>query len=786
MPRNPLIGRDREISAIQQFILQEHVGLLTLTGPGGIGKTRLALQVAVNLLDHFVDGVYFVSLAPLREPELVGAAIAQALGVREVPEYTLQETLQQYLQDKYQLLVLDNFEQILSAAPLVSALLTQCRRLKVVVTSRAPLRLYGEQEYAVPPLALPASGSRFEVVDRRRHAEESSIQKRQSSMELDRLSQYAAIELFCQRARMVKPDFALTTNNGPAVAELCSQLDGLPLAIELAAARIKLFSPQALLARVDQRLTLLKDGPHDQPERQRTLRNEIAWSYDLLADAEQALFRRLAVFVGSFSLEAALAVGNADGDPAIGQLDGLAALVDHNLLNQIEQAGNATRFGMLETIREYGLEQLEASGEAEAIRRRHAEFYLALAEDIALGVAPDKQGVGLTKLMMDYTNLRAALTWSQHSSIEREIVLRLTNVLIEFWLITGLWNEGRYWLERALTWTGTTERTAARAVALENAGSIAAMQGDLAMASKWLEEALAIATELGAKLIHAHALTALGWLAHRQQEYALAIERHRESLVIRRELGNKVHIASSLVHLADVLYDQHNYADAQSLYEEALTFFQKMEIEFEIADVIQRLGLVALRQLEYPRAWVYLQESLTRWRALGTLLWKGIPACLEGLAGVCTAQRKFVEAAHLFGAAETLQQALSPFFHNVTEDEIAALRLHLGESAFAAAWREGKSFSPEQAVTYALALPEIPESTSPPLGRASHAYPAGLTAREVEVLRLLAQGLTYAQIAAQLIITRRTVNGHVTSIYSKLGVNGRAAATRFAVEHHLL
>lgn len=771
LPRSPLIGRDHEVAVIQQLLLQDHVGLLTLTGPGGIGKTRLAMQVAVNLLDHFVDGVYFVSLAPIRDPDLVDAAIAQTLGLREAAGQSLAETLQTYLKDRQLLLVLDNFEQVVAAAALVGDLLNICRRLKTLVTSRTTLHLYGEQEFPVPPLALP------------------DLTQLAQSTSTATVTQYAAIELFCQRASAAKPDFALTASNVAEVAKICLRLDGLPLAIELAAARIKLFSPSALLTHLQQRLPLLTGGPHDQPERQRTLRNDIAWSYDLLTPAEQTLFRRLAVFVGGFSLAAAQAVGNADGDLSIDVLEGVATLVDQNLLKQVEQPGNEARFGMLETIREYGLEQLDASGEAEAIHHHHASFFRTLAATIALGVLPDRQGVGLTRLLIEQANLRLALAWSQRDDVGSEIMVQFTGILCEFWILTGFWREGRHWLEAALARTTATEWTVTRAGALANVGIMAVMQGDHTPALLWLEEAMPIAQELGAHLAHADVLTALGWMAHGQQNYDLAITRLRHSLAIRHTLGNKILIAGAQVHLADVLYDQHDYAGAQSLYEEALATFQEFEIEFEIADVIQRLGLVAQRQAEYPRAWALLRESLTRWRVLGTLQWKGIPAALEGLADICATRRHYMEAARLFGAAEVLFDALGVtglYTRTPAADKHAALSGQLESAAFVAAWAEGRKLTAEQAVDYALALPDIASSAPVPVLSPPPAYPAGLSAREVEVLRLLAHGLTYVQIADKLVVSRRTINAHVGSIYSKLAVNGRAAATRFAVDHHLI
>jgi len=592
-----LVGRTKEIASVCALLHRADARLVTLTGPGGTGKTRLAVHVAAELLDAFADGVWFVDLSPINDPDLVIPTIMQTIGLKEIGTQPPLEQLKAYLRDKHLLLVLDNFEQVVDAASRVAELLAAPPQLEVLITSRVVLRLRGEQEFQVPPLALPDP---------------------KQLPPLEALSQYAAVELFIQRAQDVKPDFQVTNANAPAVAEICHRLDGLPLAIELAAAWIKLFAPEVLLKRLERRLPLLTGGARDLPARQQALRNTIDWSYHLLDEAEKTLFTRVGVFVGGCTLEAAEVVCNANGDLPFDAVTGVAALADKSLLRQEEGLDGEPRFVMLETVREYALEKLSERGELADIHRQHATYYLTLAETARRDLSSSgAQLASMDRLEREHDNMLAALMWYQESADSVEESLRLGVALTLFWNLRGYFSEGQMWLTRALARPGAAEATVARAKALLSAADIAESQGHYRTARRLMEESLEISRTLGDKRHVAEALGYLGFLALVQGDYERTRSLYNECINLYQLLEDHDGIYKSLAALGQVAIYEADYDQATALIQQALARERAHGNVLGTANRLLDLGIIAYRQGDYVRAEAFNDESLNLYGQLG-------------------------------------------------------------------------------------------------------------------------------------------------------------------------
>jgi predicted ATPase len=728
--RTRFLGREKEVAAAKDLLLREDVRLITITGPGGIGKTRLAVEVAGSLVELFPGGAHYIPLSPLSDSGLIASVICQTLGVREAGVQSPLEILRKSLQDSSHapmLLLMDNFEHLIGGASIVSELLAIAPNLKILVTSRSALHVYGEHEFPVPPLALPDA---------------------KSAPPLQVLSQYPAIELFVQRAVAAKPGFELNAENARAVTEICTRLDGLPLAIELAAARVKVLSPSSMQARLVSRLQLLTGGARDLPRRQQTLRATMDWSYDLLTAAEQKLFRRLAVFVGGINLESVEAVCDTAGNLDLDLLDGMASMVDKSLLQQMEQSNGESRFVMLETIREYALEKLKTSQEETATKRAHAAYCLVLAEEEA-GEQSGAEGTEwLERFALEHDNFRAALEWLTETG-NAEWGWRLGAALFRFWETREFITEGRDRLGKLLQLAAPP--TMARERAAFSAGVLACEQADYDAADPLFREALGIARQLGDKRGIAVSLNALGVNDRNRGETGLAHSLFEESLSLWRELGDPKAVARSLSNLAnvvklqgdfgraralhaeclsifsglgdragvawslnsqgDVARDQADFAGAQTLYGQGLAIFRELGDYWGIAGTLTDLGNLAREQRQAPAANSHYRESLKIFQALEHK--RGIARLLECFACLAASQLEAERSLRLAGAAAALRQNIGAPLTPAEQAKLEALleppRRALTNTAGATAWLDGWSGPIERAIEEVL----MPEAASP-------------------------------------------------------------------------
>jgi len=719
--RTAFIGREREVAAFQQLLSRQDVRLVTCTGPGGIGKTRLALHVAGEIARQFPGAVSFIALSAVDQPEMIASTIAQAVGVRETGNQSPQESLREYAGglDRPMLLLLDNFEHLVSAASVVADLLSIAPMLKIVVTSQAPLHVYGEHEFPVPPLELAGA---------------------KSGLPLEALSRLPAVALFVERAQAVKSDFALTNENASAVAAICTRLDGLPLAIELAAARIKLLSPAAMMARLESCLNLLTGGACDLPARQRTLRGTVEWSYRLLSAAEQILFRRLSVFVGGCTLEGVEAVCDTKGDLGLDVLDGVASLVDKSMVQRVEQAGGETRIVMLSTIREYALERLAESGEGPATRRAHAAYHLVLAEEGAKDPAAPE---ALDRFELEHDNLRAALDYLIKTG-DADWGLRLGAALFRFWENREHLTEGRDCITRLLQLEGAAAHPKLRARLLFAGAVLASEQGNYPSAQELFEESLETCLELHDKHGVAVALNALAVNATIRGDLAAASSLFEKCLTIWRDLGGPADIARALSNLANAMRLRREYERAFSLYNECRTMFIKAGDGAGVAWTLSYQGNVACEKGDCIAARSFYEESLAAFRQLRDA-WgiasvlsdlaslhrdegdhaeahrlygesikifhtlghkRGIARVLECLAATAAAQSNAEYSLRLAGAAAALRQRLgappAPGEQSRLEKALESARQTLSNAAGLTAWMEGWAMPVEQAVQEAL------------------------------------------------------------------------------------
>jgi predicted ATPase/class 3 adenylate cyclase len=674
------IGREQQQADVKALLRSNR--LVTLVGVGGIGKTRLALQAAADVLEDHPDGVWLVELAPLTDPRLVPQALASVVGVKEEAGRPVQEALVKFVADRQLLLVFDNCEHLVQAcAELALRLLQSGSRVKILATSREHLNV-GETIYAVPTLTVPPERNFMPA----------------------ELAQYESARLFVERAQLQRPQFTATDENAPALGSICHRLDGIPLALELAAARLRSLSVEEVNQRLDQRFRLLKGGSRTAPPRQQTLRSLIDWSYDLLNDAEKSLLRRVSIFAGGWTLAAAEAICDGEGVAEEDVLDILTSLVDKSLVGTEERNG-ATRYRLLETVRQYARDRLREGGEEGQWQSRHLAHFIAVAEEAEPQLMGADQQSWLDRLEMEHDNLRSALTWSSTARGDAAGGLRLAGAFWRFWWMRGHLREGRGWLSGLLAAAPGGQAAASRAKALNGAGVLAWQQGDYPAARTLHEESLAIQRELGDRRGIAYSLNNLGTVATSQGDHAAAWALCEESLAIIRGLGNRWHIAGSLINLGSIDYLQGNLTSARQRYEESLAIYRELGDRWGIAAALINLGSAANDQCDYRAASAMYKESLAIHLELGDR-W-GIAESLQGLAYVAFALFGPARAARIWGGAERLREEIGspvpPRDRPRYDGQLTAARAAMADhDAFDLAWQEGRAMTLEQAIEYAL------------------------------------------------------------------------------------
>ena len=776
-PATTLVGRGADVAAVTAALAHQGVRLLTLTGPGGVGKTRLAIAVAAALAPGFDAGAAFVGLAALRDPALVAPTIAQTLGLRETRDLPSAAALAAALSDRHLLLVLDNLEQVIGAGPTIADLLAACPRLTILATSRVPLHLLMEHEYAVAPL------------------------------DLDAAPDGAAVALFVERARAIAPHLRLTDANSTAIVEIVRRLDGLPLAIELAAARMKVLSPEALRARLTGRLELLTGGARDLPARQRTMRDAVAWSHDLLDPDQQLLFRRLAVFASGFTLAAVEAVAteridekglrtetvvppssqssvlSPQSSPVPEVLDTLTVLLDHSLIRRLpgpEDPEDGPRFGMLETVREFALERLLEADEGDAVHRAQTAFLLDLADRAEAAWFGPAQPVWLARLEAERDNVRAAFDWADRAiPADPELLLRLASVALFRQARHVAENRAR--LERVLAATASAVvPVPVRIHALWTAGLLAELEGDVAAVERRFAEGLVLARQLDDAPWMVRLLFFLGQSALRAGDLGRGEAMTTEALAHGHCANSPYWVAAAVSNLGLAAGLRGDHARAIPLLEDVVDRTRAIGQVWGIATALQYLAGAVLAAGDPDRALTHRRESVARFAELGDT-WH-VAQGVTDIALILADRLPPDQAVRLLGAADAARDAaiapLLPTTAQRHERVVANLRARLGDDAFAAAWSAGRAM-PHDAV-----LAE-PDADAAAVGAGLAGLPAGLTEREGDILRLLAQGLSNAEIADRLFLSPRTVNTHLTNIFRKLEVNSRAAATRFAYDHDL-